>query len=69
MEPETINAIVDSHDELVRAVQACLGCILKHDLLDALDAFMFAAEVSPGFSERAEVARRQVMRERIIHRC
>lgn len=69
MEPETINAIVDSHDELVLAVQACFACIMKHDLLDALDAFMFAAGVSEGFAERAEVARKQVMRERIVHLC
>jgi len=69
MEPETINALVDSHDELVRVVQACMSCILKHELLDALDGYMMVAEVKPGFAERAEIARKQAMRERIIHLC
>lgn len=65
MTPETIDAIVESHDELVRVCQAMMSLILKKNLFEDLAEYFVDADVTPGFAERAEEARTNVMNERI----
>ena len=65
MTPETIDAIVESHDELMSACKAMMELILKHQLRESLDGYLIAHDVAPGFAVRAEEARTNVMHERI----
>lgn len=65
MTDETVDAIVASHDELVRVCQAQMSLILKKGLFEELAAYFVDADVTPGFTTRAEEARTNVMHERI----
>ena len=69
MTNETVNAIVDSHDELMRACRAMMALLLREKKMKKLDAYMADAEVAPGFAERAEAARKTVMYELVVHAC
>jgi len=70
MEPETIEALVKSHDELMEVVKACFSVILpSRKASKAITELLQASSVEPGFAERAEKARHDAMRERIINLC
>ena len=66
LSPDIEDELVNSHDELRKVCQACFAILIENQLLDKLDAYLFADGVEAGFAERADEVRRKAMRERVI---